>query len=332
MKNNILQRLFLTLTLCLVGIVASWANDNTYTRDGIVYTLDEANSTASVTGHKDGITIANIRSRVVGCVVTSIGQSAFFRCFSLTSVSIPSSVTSIGKSAFGACYSLTSVSIPSSVTSIGESAFDTCYSLTSVSIPFSVTSIGSNAFNGCSSLTSVSIPFSVISIGSGAFYGCSSLTSVSIPSSVTSIGTKAFFNCSSLTSVSIPSSVRKIEDYAFSECGTEDKKMKIFLESTNVLLGSHAFQDAMVLWLIPDDVSASINTIDTNKYIMGDWYYTSYNINKNVCEFGSFEYLSQNVMELIKKREDALSFISQKKNIYDVIDSNLRTSLDNLLD
>ena len=108
-------------------------------------------------------------------------------------------VTAIGDYAFARCYSLTSVSIPDSVTSIGDGAFYSCSSLTSVSIPDSVTSIGDSAFYWCSSLTSVSIPDSVTSIESWAFYACSSLTSVSIPNSVTAIGDYAFSDCPNLT-------------------------------------------------------------------------------------------------------------------------------------
>ena len=150
--------------------------------------------------------------------ITAIGDSAFYYCDSLTSVSIPDSVTSIGDNAFYFCESLTSVTIPDSVTAIGDSAFSYCDSLTSVSIPDSVTAIGDEAFYSCSSLTSVNIPDSVTSIGDRAFSYCDSLTSVSIPNSVTAIGDRAFYYCDSLTSVSIPNSVTAIGDYAFGDC------------------------------------------------------------------------------------------------------------------
>ena len=52
-----------------------------------------------------------------------IADRAFYRCSSLTSVTIPNSVTSIGEEAFEGCSSLTSVTIPNSVTSIGDEAF-----------------------------------------------------------------------------------------------------------------------------------------------------------------------------------------------------------------
>lgn len=64
-------------------------------------------------------------------------------------------VTSIGNSAFEGCNSLTSVEIPNSVTSIGGWAFWVCSSLTSVTIPNSVTSIGDEAFWGCDGLTNI---------------------------------------------------------------------------------------------------------------------------------------------------------------------------------
>ena len=150
--------------------------------------------------------------------VTSIGWSAFFYCKSLTSVTIPDSVTSVGAYAFLGCTSLTSVTIPNSVTSIGGCAFDECWSLTSVTIPDSVTSIGDSAFASCTSLTSVTIPNSVTSIGRYAFYYCTSLTSVTIPDSVTSIGWLAFNGCTSLTSVTIPDGVTIINDAVFNGC------------------------------------------------------------------------------------------------------------------
>ena len=130
--------------------------------------------------------------------VTTIGNSAFYNCTSLTSVSIPDSVTTIGNAAFCGCTSLTSVNIPESVTTIGNDAFDSCESLTSANIPDSVTTIGNSAFYYCTSLTSITIGNSVTTIGDYAFRICSSLTSVTIPDSVTTIGNEAFYDCKNL--------------------------------------------------------------------------------------------------------------------------------------
>ena len=178
--------------------------------------------------------------------ITAIGDSAFYYCDSLTSVSIPDSVTSIGDNAFYFCESLTSVTIPDSVTAIGDSAFSYCDSLTSVSIPDSVTAIGDEAFYSCSSLTSVTIPDSVTAIGDSAFSYCDSLTSVSIPDSVTAIGNRAFYYCKSLTSVSIPDSVTAIGDSAFSSC---ESLTSVTIPDSVTSIGDYAFGDCSNLTL-----------------------------------------------------------------------------------
>ena len=114
----------------------------------------------------------NIESYVIPSSVTSIGDSAFSCCRSLSEIVIPSSVTSIGDRAFSSCDSLSEIVIPSSVTSIGDSAFSYCFSLSEIVIPSSVTSIGDSAFSRCDSLSEIVIPPSVTSIGKGAFYNC----------------------------------------------------------------------------------------------------------------------------------------------------------------
>ena len=84
-----------------------------------------------------------------GDSVTTIGNNAFYNCYSLTNLTIPDSVTTIGMYAFSSCYSLTNLTIPDSVASIGKYTFNNCYSLASLTIPDSVTTIGNNAFYNC---------------------------------------------------------------------------------------------------------------------------------------------------------------------------------------
>ena len=65
---------------------------------------------------------------------TSIRSYVFYRCGSLTSVTLPNSITSIGYSAFECCSSLTSIIIPSSIKCIGKYAFFYCNKLKNVVI------------------------------------------------------------------------------------------------------------------------------------------------------------------------------------------------------
>ena len=174
-----------------------------------------------------------------------------FRNQAIRSYIIPSSVTSIGDSAFAGCSSLSNIAIPSSVNSIGDKAFWNCCSLSSIVIPNSVTSIGDRAFDNCSSflIKYISIPKNVICLNGNPFFNwygkleCLSpnfiyeddvlfnkdkskiiscrvqgIRSYIIPSSVTSIGNYAFDGCDFLSDIVIPTSVTNIGRGAFRGC------------------------------------------------------------------------------------------------------------------
>ena len=186
------------------------------------------NGTVEISKWKGSGTSAVIPSEIDGKSVTSIGEEAFYRCSSLTEISIPNSVTSIGRQAFVECDGLTEITIPNSVTSIGNEAFLICDGITEISIPSSVTSIGDCAFFGCSGLTNISVDVGNTEYDSRD--GCNAIIKTStneliagckntvIPSSVTSIGYGAFCGCLGLTEISIPSSVTSIKAFAFYCC------------------------------------------------------------------------------------------------------------------
>ncbi|MDB4690902.1 leucine-rich repeat protein [Verrucomicrobia bacterium] len=204
-----------------------------------------------------------IPSTYKGKPVTSIEGSAFYKCGSLTSITIPNSVEFIGKSTFEDCESLSSVIIGSSVTSIAEKAFMNCSELKSVTIPDSVTSIGNNAFQHCSKLENAAIGSSVTSIGNYSFANCTKLKIVNIGASINSIGEYAFDNCSELESVTIPDSVAQsesfpIQKYAFNKCTS---LIDFTIPDSVTFIGNSAFENCKSLRsvAIPDNV-ASIKT------------------------------------------------------------------------
>ena len=186
---------------------------------------------------------------------TSIGDSAFFGCSGLTSITIPDGVTSIGHHAFFGCSGLTSITIPDSVTRIGYSAFSGCSGLTSITIGNGVTSIGYSAFSGCDSLKEVHIsdiaawfaihassmysnftcPESPLCYGAALYLNGEIVTSLEIPDSVTSIGAGALTGCGSLTSITIPDSVTSIGIGAFARCSSLES---IVVEAGNTVYHS----------------------------------------------------------------------------------------------
>ena len=260
MKENLLKSL---LSIVMI-LTSSFLFAHDFEVDSIYYNIiSETERTVEVTfrgdshssytnEYENSVRIPlKVKFNDVSYTVTSVGDSAFYSCGTLDSVTIPNSITSIGRYAFYNCGSLNLVTIGNSVTTIGDYAFFSCSSLTSITIPNSVTSIGGYAFRNCSGLTSITIPNSVTSIGYSSLGDCDNLKSIVvesgnttydsrdncnaiietatntliqgcnnsvIPNSVTSIGKSAFAFCESLTSVTIPESIRTIGDIAFSNC------------------------------------------------------------------------------------------------------------------
>ena len=234
--------------------------------DGIGYSLDSDNMTASVSyetvyrytnepkyiqvSYKDHVVIPE--SVKVGkntifydfgdyvpagtYKVTTIGRQAFRECTNLKTVSLPNSITTIENSAFYKCDNLESVDIPNSVKSIGWYAFELCSRLKTIELPNDITTIEGGCFRSCTNLETVILPSSLGKVGQALFMGCSNLHSVTIPEGVKIIEGAAFADCPNLQSIIIPNSIDSIGYSAFAHTGL--KQIEI---PSNVILAPLVF-------------------------------------------------------------------------------------------
>ena len=175
--------------------------------------------------------------------VTSIGQSTFYSCLNVTSVTIGNSVTTdIGYQMFHSCTKLTSIEIASDNPHF-SSENDVVFNKDKTTlmqyplgkqgayiIPNSVTSIANWAFAYCAGLTSVTYGNSVNSVGSSVFYLCTKLASIEAASGNPNFSSQdgVLFNKNKTelitypqgkqgASYTIPSGVTSIPSYAFSD-------------------------------------------------------------------------------------------------------------------
>jgi hypothetical protein len=235
----------LSTIICVVMLVSSlpiMARAETNGEYGnLVYVAHD--DCVEITGYIDEPINLEIPTEIDNLPVTTIGESAFGSCDSLTNIIIPDSVTEIKDEAFYNCVNLTSISLPNSINSIGWGAFeysgfyydlsnwqnDVLYIdnyLVAVNIDiagdYSITDdtrcIADCSFANCNNLINLVIPNSVVNIGTGTFQQCSNLASVILPNNLTYIGTMAFVSCESLTDIIIPDSVIQINESAFSDC------------------------------------------------------------------------------------------------------------------
>jgi hypothetical protein len=212
--------------------------------DGIYYNLNTSDQTASVTYNNiydesyypmkmDYTRFVIIPSKVkhnnIEYTVTAIGDSAFYRNWEITNISIPGSVTSIGKYAFYGCSVIERIILPNNITEIKEGAFSGCNFLEEIHLPKNLNRIENKTFEGCYKLENITLPQELTTIGDSAFLGCYALKKITIPKNVTKIGKFAFFQCRGLKQV-INESALKIKAkeenngyVAYNTIGVEDR-------------------------------------------------------------------------------------------------------------
>ena len=186
------------------------------------FTYTDIEGGVSITGctNLDRFTELVIPAEIDGKAVLAIGNSAFYRCRSLTSVVFPDSLESIGDDAFSNCDAIASITFGSGLKTIGEEAFEDCHALTSVTFPDSLETIGDAAFIYCYELATVTFGSGLKSIGESAFRNCK-LSALTFPDSLESIGEMAFMQCRYLKTVTLPEGIETIGADAFSGCALE---------------------------------------------------------------------------------------------------------------
>lgn len=308
-----------TLLVAAVATGAAQAQTwpQTFTKDGIKYTVQSQNATdATVDGFTpdipadvtietpvtlNGKTYTNVKvnpvnqtSPLVGSGITKLtvkGNVAFGN-YGLKGITTLTDAdlsqfrsTTLSQSLFEECTSLSQVTLPAGVTSLGENCFKNT-ALTSFEVPAGVERI-TNQFYGCSKLTtltfpqntkiktlkiggsrgtaitSIDVPASVTLVyfkdmasletvvfpettteetllSSHAFSGCTALKSITLPSGISRIPQQSFNGCSALESVNIPSTVKSIASSCFNGCAA---LQTISLDADNSLeqIGASAF-------------------------------------------------------------------------------------------
>lgn len=108
----------------LTSITVDPTNPDYSSIDGVLFNKDQSTLIICPRGKQS--------SYIVPSTVTTVGNTAFYYCTSLTSISLPEGLTTISFAAFSFCSSLTSITLPKGLTSIGDFAFWRCTALTSI--------------------------------------------------------------------------------------------------------------------------------------------------------------------------------------------------------
>lgn len=201
------------LTGTLAAMPASAVTASADVPEGLSYKITDDNE-VTITKWDDSAPHVDVPEEIEGLPVTKIGNSAFVRCYSLESFTLPNTIREIGEYAFKSCTSLKEAVIPDSVTVIKDDLFNGCYRLQHVTMPASVEESGGLLFDECSMLEEITLPEGLTHVGSADFAKCSSLQRIVVPESASMISYHAMAECEQLATVVIKNPDIRIENSA----------------------------------------------------------------------------------------------------------------------
>ena len=208
-----------------------------------------------------------------GTCLNSIGDSAFYSCYSLRAVSLPDSIVEIGKNAFKSCDVLGNVNISknSQLKHIGKWAF----SKTAISYFYIPKNITADGFDGsvlayCEKIRGIEVhpennAFKVtnhVVFSSDEtqliYYPAAIGGTYNIPDTVKTVGTYAFAE-STISSIEL-NAVQTIESYAFA---STNKLEDVLLPESLTQLGENAFDSSAIRHII---LSANLESIPASAF------------------------------------------------------------------
>lgn len=176
---------------------------NGFTESGIVrvVVIGDSLTTIAYRAFKNCSSLTSIN--IPSSVNTMAGES--FAATGVTSINA-NQVTTLGNSVFNGCTSLSSATFEAMPSAVLTSVFYGCTSLESITIPEGVVSIGNDCFNGCTSLKEVVLPDSLTTVSYGVFAGCTGIESVTFGTGLTliqsnAIGSWTFYESDGTTTI-----------------------------------------------------------------------------------------------------------------------------------
>ena len=189
--------------------------------------------------------------------ITIIGDYTFYRCSSLTSITIPENITDIGYSAFYGSTALIELNFNATNMNDLYSGKNSFYNAgqnssgITLNIGASVTKIpaylvASQTANSYPKIVTVNFVENsqCTSIGNSAFYNCNSLAEVTIGSGVISMGTYVFYGCKNVTKINFNATNMNdlaSNNYIFHSTGVDGNGITVMIGANVIKIPAYLF-------------------------------------------------------------------------------------------